>query len=163
MRPPQVVSRQGQSRRVFLHPGHRQKPRLPGKGLPALYNKTLPGAFRQRITKIMEVLKMNIITRIFRVKSKATVYFGKNGEVIEITGNIGKTRMNRAASAFHFDEVKPTFGMKIRAALHNCFCFFREAAKKRRRNRRRHYCQRDCRQSGSRHDVVYRIGERCGI
>ena len=106
---------------------------------------------------------MNIFKRIFKVRSKATVYFDKNGEVIEIKGNIGRTRMNRAASAFHFSDPTPTFGMKLLTALHNCFRFFRRNFRKSRRNRRRVYSQRHCRKPGIRHAVIYRIGEHCGI
>ena len=57
---------------------------------------------------------MNIFTRIFKVKSKVTVYFDKNGNVIGSVGNIGWTRAGRAAFHLHRRLPGPTFGMKLR-------------------------------------------------
>lgn len=101
---------------------------------------------------------MNIIKRIFKVRSKATVYFDRNGEVIEIKGNIGRTRRARAAGAFHYMEPTPSLGIKLISAAYNCFCFFRRNSRKSCRNRRRSYSQQHSRKPGSRHTVVLTLG-----
>lgn len=57
---------------------------------------------------------MNIIKRTIKAKSKVTIYFDKNGEVIEAVGNIGWTRAGRGAFALNRLKVNPTFGYKLR-------------------------------------------------
>ena len=101
---------------------------------------------------------MNIFTRIFTVKSKVTVYFDRNGEPIEATGNIGKTRANRAAGWLRLNGVEPTAGMKFRAWLICCFRFFRKNLRKSRRSRRRSYNQRHCRNVRCAKPIVFELG-----
>lgn len=103
-------------------------------------------------------IKMNIFTRIFKVRSKVTVYFDKNGEPIEATGNIGETRANRAAGWLRLKDVEPTAGMKFRAGLINCFRFFRRATGQSRRSRRRRYNQRHGGESRSSRRRVLKLG-----
>ena len=57
---------------------------------------------------------MNIFTRIFRCKSKVTIYYDNRGEVLEAVGNIGQTRANRGAFKLHRGQINPTFGCKLR-------------------------------------------------
>lgn len=108
---------------------------------------------------------MNILTRIFKVKSKATVYFDKNGELIEATGNIGKTRELKAANYFRFNDVTPTLGMKLGTAIRNLFLFFRGKCKKNKKHHRgytqRHSLQHRRQPSGCR-AVDYTRGEQVG-
>ena len=108
-------------------------------------------------------IKMNIFTRIFKVRSKVTVYFDKNGEPIEATGNIGETRANRAAGWLRLKSVEPTAGMKFRAGLINCFRFFRRAIGQSRRSRRRRYNQRHGGESRSSRRRVLKLGGSRGV
>ena len=45
---------------------------------------------------------------------KATVKFDKHGNVKSIKGNVGRTRMNRAALELWKGNVEPTTGYKLR-------------------------------------------------
>ena len=107
--------------------------------------------------------KMNIFTRIFKVRSKVTVYFDKNGEPIEAVGNIGETRANRAAGWLRLKDVEPTAGMKFRAGLYKCFRFFRRSAGQSRRSRRRRYNQRHGGESRSSRRRVLKLGGSRGV
>ena len=42
------------------------------------------------------------------------INFDRRGEVKKITGNIGQTRANRAATALRFGKIEPTAGYKLR-------------------------------------------------
>ena len=57
---------------------------------------------------------MSIFTRLFRAKSKVTIYYDRNGEVIEAVGNIGRTRACRGAFKLHKGQIEPTTGYKLR-------------------------------------------------
>ena len=46
------------------------------------------------------------------------VKYSKNGEVKSIKGNIGRTRMNRAALELWKGNVEPTTGYKLRRFIH---------------------------------------------
>lgn len=61
---------------------------------------------------------MNIFTRIFRVKSKVTIYYDNHNEVIAAVGNIGPTRAGRGAFELHSGHISPTFGCKLRRFIH---------------------------------------------
>lgn len=56
---------------------------------------------------------MSIFTRLFRAKSKVTIYYDAGGKVIEAVGNIGRTRANRGAYVLHCGKIKPTFKMRL--------------------------------------------------
>ena len=60
---------------------------------------------------------MNIFTRLFRVKSKVTIYFDNRGEVLEAVGNIGQTRANRGAFKLLRGQINLSFGYKLRRFL----------------------------------------------
>lgn len=57
---------------------------------------------------------MNLFTRFFKVKSKATIYYDSHGEVISVVGNIGPTRAARGAFKLHCNAISPTVGYKLR-------------------------------------------------
>lgn len=57
---------------------------------------------------------MSIFTRLFRAKSKVTIYYDAGGEVIEAVGNIGMTRACRGAFELHKGQIEPTTGYKLR-------------------------------------------------
>lgn len=61
---------------------------------------------------------MSIFTRLFRAKSKVTIYYDRNCDVIEAVGNIGQTRANRGAFKLHRGQINPTFGYKLRRFIH---------------------------------------------
>ena len=50
------------------------------------------------------------------------VRIDRNGNVRRVVGNVGQTRMNRAAAALWHGDIEPTFGYKLRR-------FIRRAAK----------------------------------
>ena len=52
---------------------------------------------------------------------KATVKFDKYGNVKSIKGNIGRTRMNRAALELWKGNVEPTTGYKLRRFIKRVF------------------------------------------
>lgn len=52
---------------------------------------------------------------------KATVKFDKYGNVKSIKGNIGRTRMNRAALELWKGNVEPTTGYKLRRFIKRFF------------------------------------------
>ena len=52
---------------------------------------------------------------------KATVKFDKQGNVKSIKGNIGRTRMNRAALELWKGNVEPTTGYKLRRFFKRMF------------------------------------------
>lgn len=52
---------------------------------------------------------------------KATVKFDKYGNVKSIKGNIGRTRMNRAALELWKGNVEPTSGYKLRRFIKRMF------------------------------------------
>ena len=52
---------------------------------------------------------------------KATVKFDKRGNVKSIKGNIGQTRMNRAALELWKGNVEPTTGYKLRRFIKRMF------------------------------------------
>ena len=52
---------------------------------------------------------------------KATVKFDKHGNVKSIKGNIGRTRMNRAALELWKGNVEPTIGYKLRRFIKRVF------------------------------------------
>ena len=52
---------------------------------------------------------------------KATVKFDKYGNVKSIKGNIGRTRMNRAALELWKGNVEPTTGYKLRRFIKRMF------------------------------------------
>lgn len=60
---------------------------------------------------------MNIFTRLFKVKSKVTIYYDNSGEVLDAVGNIGVTRANRGAFKLLRGQINPTFGYKARRFL----------------------------------------------
>lgn len=49
------------------------------------------------------------------------VKIDRNGNVRRVVGNVGQTRMNKAAAALWHGDIEPTFGYKLRR-------FFRRAA-----------------------------------
>lgn len=57
---------------------------------------------------------MNIIKRLFKTKSKVTIYFDKDGMVLEAIGDIGLTRRGRAAFVLRRGRVHHTFRYKLR-------------------------------------------------
>lgn len=61
---------------------------------------------------------MSIFTRLFRAKSKVTIYFDRNCEVIKAVGNIGSTRACRGAYKLHKGQIEPTTGYKLRRFIH---------------------------------------------
>lgn len=42
------------------------------------------------------------------------VRIDRNGNVRRVVGNVGQTRMNRAAAALWHGDIEPTFGYKLR-------------------------------------------------
>lgn len=42
------------------------------------------------------------------------VKIDRNGNVRRVVGNVGQTRMNRAAAALWHGDIEPTFGYKLR-------------------------------------------------
>jgi hypothetical protein len=46
-------------------------------------------------------------------KSTIKVKINSNGEIIRVVGNVGQTRMNRAAAALWAGNIEPTFGYKL--------------------------------------------------
>ena len=47
-------------------------------------------------------------------KSTIKVKINSNGEITRVIGNVGQTRMNRAASALWAGNIEPTRGYKLR-------------------------------------------------
>jgi len=46
-------------------------------------------------------------------KSTIKIQINENGEVRRVVGNVGQTRMNRAAAALWAGNIEPTFGYKL--------------------------------------------------
>ena len=46
-------------------------------------------------------------------KSTIKVKINSNGEITRVIGNVGQTRMNRAAAALWEGNIEPTFGYKL--------------------------------------------------
>ena len=46
-------------------------------------------------------------------KSTIKVKINSNGEITRVIGNVGQTRMNRAAAALWAGNIEPTFGYKL--------------------------------------------------
>lgn len=46
-------------------------------------------------------------------KSTIKIQINENGEVRRVVGNVGQTRMNRAAAALWEGNIEPTFGYKL--------------------------------------------------
>lgn len=46
-------------------------------------------------------------------KSTIKIQINENGEVRRVVGNVGRTRMNRAAAALWAGNIEPTFGYKF--------------------------------------------------
>ena len=47
-------------------------------------------------------------------KSTIKIQINENGEVRRVVGNVGRTRMNRAAAALWAGNIEPTRGYKLR-------------------------------------------------
>ena len=47
-------------------------------------------------------------------KSTIKIQINENGEVRRVVGNVGRTRMNRAAAALWAGNIESTFGYKLR-------------------------------------------------
>ena len=60
------------------------------------------------------------------------VKIDRNGNVRRVVGNVGQTRMNRAAAALWHGDIEPTFGYKLRRFIRrfakNADHWFDEAA-----------------------------------
>lgn len=50
--------------------------------------------------------------------SSLKVKFDRHGNVIKVVGNVGRTRMNRAANELWHGNIEPTFGYKLRRFVH---------------------------------------------
>lgn len=57
---------------------------------------------------------MNIIKRAIKTHSKTTVFFDRDGKVIDIISNAGRTRNNRAAYYLHCNMTNPPLRQKLR-------------------------------------------------